>query len=204
MLRRTKQMKLLAALVLIGCLIISSVSTNNEQEVTISSISITRARILVRDIRNANKDLTDVQFAVLCLVPRTQRPLTIQNLGELHLCTPATRPNFKQNPWVHSETQVLGQWGNLLNAFMISDHNNLNYDMFLFTYYSPCNNCAKEIVTAVNTAKPFGYFYVTFWTPYRDTLDATRIIFQQHNVSPNRSHRITMYEQFGPRVQHQL
>ena len=199
-------MKLLAALVLIGCFIVSSVSTkleqNNEQEVSISEISIVRARILVQDIRNANKDLQNNQFAVLCLVPRTEKYLTFQNLGVLHLCTPATRPDNSKKPAVHSETLVLRQWGNLLNAFKNSIHHNRNYDMFLHTYYSPCNNCANEIVTAVrqNAARLFFNFYVTFWTPYRETLDATENIFKQYNGSHDRPHRITMYEQFGPPV----
>ena len=129
-------------------------------------------------------------------------PLKYDELRGNGLCTEAATPQPNPNPRLpdlHSEEILLGQWPGLWNA--LCNNKNLEssiYDIFLYSFKSPCPDCASKIVNAVNKDRFYtdphnyrsngGTFYITFTEEYisrnrpnQRTLPQTMNTFQAFN-----------------------
>ena len=182
---------------------------------TVNAIDEARARELTEAIRlRAQNDRINInrQFGVLCLVPITTPPQAYDQLRVNRLCTEAATPQPNPNPRlpdVHSEEILLRQWPNLRNALLQNPTlQNSNYDMFLYSFNSPCPACASQIVNAVDINRlsnpnfgNHGAFYISFTQEYINrnkpterTLPQTMNTFQAFNrrLPPGRN-LILMY-----------
>ena len=221
-----KIMKILTFTLLVGCLAAVSVGTRPKQnayaeedatfsdreqeqeEVVISDINRNRAVQLVAAIRAQHRS-TRGQHAVMCLIPITSPELTFNDLLLNNYCTGAITPASKSD---HSEPKALRQWDNLREHQLDNPaHANLQYDIFLYSYLSPCNDCARSIVSVVETDWRLGgyeklrAFYIAYSQPYeykgKSTLKATQGIFNKHNNNAkdpggNPTKKIILFDQF--------
>ena len=179
---------------------------------TVNAIDQARARVLTEAIRQGaqnNRININQQFGVLCLVPitnPTNPPHTYNQLVNAKLCTAAAVP---LNPQQHSEAILLPQWTDLRNNLRNNPDpalQNSNYDMFMYSFNSPCPACARLIVNTVDINRfndpiffNHGVFYISFTQEYINrnrpnerTLPQTMTIFQDFNRRLSRN-LILMY-----------
>ena len=123
-------MKLLAVLVVFGCLFAECFS----RSVHSSYIDFGYGRFLANKIRISLGD-PNYQYGVLCLVPVGYPALNYNELRNAGFCS---HPKFpSSNGQTHSEDYLL-DWVNYLKAtYQNSAYSNKHYDIFLFSYYNP-------------------------------------------------------------------
>ena len=215
---------LLAVLVLVGGLVAACVGKKLEESIVqLQQVNQNRATSFTNDIRRAfvpNVMPANAQWGILCLVPRrlgiTANFATINGMG---LCTDPARPRpDPQNRNIHTESILLPEWDRLL-ALHNSQTPNLNertYDMFLYTFNSPCGGTSaggcvslimnKVVVNTVDTtANRFQTFYIAFSQPYfypsgiNQEPGARRRFAEEHNNirgrPPKTRGRIEMFNQ---------
>ena len=147
----------------------------------------------------------------MCLIPITSPVLTFNDLLYNNYCTRAFQPG---PPLDHSEPKALPEWDTLWGRKQANTtHVSLQYDIFLYTYLSPYNDCANRIVREVTgkrltngvVYKNLGAFYIAYTQPYdydgKSTLKATQGIFNKHNNNPkdpggNPTKKIILFDKF--------
>ena len=199
-------MKSLAVLVVFGCLVAESLGTRfhtKHDEVTINEIDENKARKLVTGIKAANpKKFT--QYAVLCLVPISLGQPTYQDLTKVGFCTNAAYPSFDGQ--IHSEDKLLPRVNTLKTKYLKSaTYKATQYDIFLFSYNSPCPRCAKEIVEAAKGMAGdnlFNGFYISYNQEYiynkKSTLPDTKNTFKTYNDDQGNAKKITLLPEYHP------
>eukprot|EP00731_Ephydatia_muelleri_P000130 Em0001g130a len=141
-------MKSLAVLVVFGCLVAENLGTRfhtKHHEVKIDGIDENKARKLVTGIKAENPK-TFTQYAVLCLVPISLGQPTYQDLTKVGFCTNAAYPSFDGQ--IHSEDKLLPRVNTLKTKYLKSaTYKATQYDIFLFSYNSPCPRTDRELQT---------------------------------------------------------
>ena len=173
------------------------------EEVRISSIDEGKARTLVNGIKDAYPRNGDKQYAVMCFVPTSLKNPKYNDLKAIKFCTNDARPS--ENGQTHSEDKLLLQINTLKKKFKNNDTYGKNtYDIFLFSYLSPCPRCAWNIVEAVkgmNNDTLFDGWYISYNDEYeypkgKSTLQKTKDIINEYNKGGGKP--ITILPQYLP------
>eukprot|EP00731_Ephydatia_muelleri_P000138 Em0001g138a len=182
------------------------IKTFNEQEdVTMNKLPNFKARTLVRGIRYHFQKHLVPQYSALCLVPtRMVRPtyrkllrrgLCSRIVVQSRRCRPLRRPRF----YVQYH-RLLRTYATLRNKYYNDPwHMGQRYDVFLYTYKSPCPTCARGIVSAVQRLRYENLldgFYISYSKIHRrkgkSTLKLARMIFREYNERPDTTKSIIL------------
>ncbi|KAL5515107.1 hypothetical protein EMCRGX_G000229 [Ephydatia muelleri] len=182
------------------------IKTFNEQEdVTMNKLPYFKARTLVRGIRYHFQKHLVPQYSALCLVPtRMVRPtyrkllrrgLCSRIVVQSRRCRPLRRPRF----YVQYH-RLLRTYATLRNKYYNDPwHMGQRYDVFLYTYKSPCPTCARGIVSAVQRLRYENLldgFYISYSKIHRrkgkSTLKLARMIFREYNERPDTTKSIIL------------
>ena len=180
---------------------------NGQEDVTMNKLPNFKARTLVRGIRYHFQKHLVPQYSALCLVPtRMVRPtyrkllrrgLCSRIVVQSRRCRPLRRPRF----YVQYH-RLLRTYATLRNKYYkLNDpwHMGQRYDVFLYTYKSPCPTCARGIVSAVQRLKYeklLDGFYISYSKIHRrkgkSTLKLARMIFREYNERPDTTKSIIL------------
>ena len=182
------------------------IKTFNEQEdVTMNKLPNFKARTLVRGIRYHFQKHLVPQYSALCLVPtRMVRPtyrkllrrgLCSRIVVQSRRCRPLRRPRF----YVQYH-RLLRTYATLRNKYYNDPwYMGQRYDVFLYTYKSPCPTCARGIVSAVQRLRYENLldgFYISYSKIHRrkgkSTLKLARMIFREYNERPDTTKSIIL------------
>ena len=178
---------------------------NGQEDVTMNKLPNFKARTLVRGIRYHFQKHLVPQYSALCLVPtRMVRPtyrkllrrgLCSRIVVQSRRCRPLRRPRF----YVQYH-RLLRTYATLRNKYYNDPwHMGQRYDVFLYTYKSPCPKCARGIVSAVQRLKYeklLDGFYISYSKIHRrkgkSTLKLARMIFREYNERPDTTKSIIL------------
>ena len=198
--------QLLAVLVLVGGLVAACVGKQSEEGIVqLQQVNENRATSFTNDIRRAfvpSVMPANQQWGILCLVPRRLDIATnFATINAMGLCTAPARPD-PQHRNIHTESILLPQWNRLLTLHndLTSNLNARNYDMFLYTFNSPCGGTSggcvsliiNEVRNKIHESNTFQTFYITFSQPYiyppgnNQEPGARRRFAVEHNNIPGR------------------
>ena len=134
---------------------------------------------------------------MLCLVPTSLVKPTFADLNKIGSCTKAAYPS--KDKQTHSEDKLLPQVDTRKKYNNNKEYKGKQYDIFLFSYHSPCARCAETIVEAVKKMADddqLNGFYISYQEIY-GSLEETTDIFKKYNDAAA-NHHITLLPQYHP------